>query len=101
MIRIGSITAAANLYHVKAELSLDVSGGIVLVSNVIAIFVAQVGIEQRDRLVHRNRMAGAVSRIMRERPERKRVFVYITGVPDQRIDEVSASDVVGQVAEIS
>src|SRR5262249_5671109 len=64
MIGIGSITAAANLYHVKAKLSLDMNSGIVLVANVIAILSAELGIEHRDRLVDRNSMAGAVSRIM-------------------------------------
>src|SRR5215470_4757044 len=101
MIGIGSITAAANLYHVKAKLSLDMSSGIVLVCNVIAILSPELGIEQRDRLVDRDSVAGAVSRIMRKRPQRKRVLIYITGVPDQGIDEVAASDVMGEVAEIS
>src|SRR5262245_63326279 len=101
MVRIGCITAAANFYHVKAKLSLDMSGGIVLVGNVITILPAELGIEQRDRFVDRNSMAGAISRIMRKRSQRKRVLIHITGVSDQRFDEVAGSDVVGQVAEIS
>jgi hypothetical protein len=61
------------------------------------MFHAQLGIDDRHRAVHRDRMSAVVGRMMRERAKRERIFVDGTRFPQQRFDEITRTDVVDEI----
>src|SRR4029077_11653366 len=64
----------------------------------VAELRSQLGILYGDGLVDR-RMAGDIRGVVRQRPQREREFVRILALREQLSHEVSAADVMHQIAE--
>ena len=93
------IAILCDLQGVESELRLQMRRGVLGIANGVAIFRAQLRIMERDRLVDR-RVAIDVRDIVRERAQRKGIFVGILAFSHQLQNKVPGADVMGQVAEV-
>ena len=85
--------------NIEAELGLQVGDGIFGVGDDVAVFAAQVRIENRDGAIHGDGVAVVVGGVVSERAEREGVFVEILGVAEKRADKIGGTNVVDDVAE--
>ena len=99
MILLRGITILRDLHHVEPKLDLQVRGLVLGIPRRFAIFRSQLRIFDSDCLVDRG-VAGNVSRIVRERSQREGVLVDIPAFEQEFVDEVTAADVVRQIAEL-
>ncbi len=84
---------------VESEFRFYVRQLVFLVRNRVAVFLFQLGVQQRDGAIRAHRMAFIVGGIVSERPEGKGVAVEVFGIADKRQDEITAAHVVGQITE--
>src|SRR5258708_3150526 len=99
MVAFGRVSLFRYLYRVEAKLSLQVRGLVLRVPNGVAKLRPQLGILNRNRVVH-SRMAANIRGIVRQGAESKGVLVLVLALFEHRQHEVAASDVVNQVAEL-
>src|ERR1700730_3614281 len=98
VILLRRITILRHLHHVESELRLQMRGVILRVSDGIAVLRAQLGILDGNGLVD-GRMAGDIRSIVRERAQGKGVLVCVMALQEQLPNEVTAANVVHQVAK--
>ena len=87
------------LHCVESKLRLQMRRRVLGIANGVAIFRSQLRIMERDRLVD-SRVAVNVRHIVRERAQRKGIFVGILAFSQQLQDKISGANVMGQVAEV-
>jgi hypothetical protein len=71
------ILAARDLHDIKSKLGLQVRRWVLDIRHQVAKSLAQLGILNWNRPVHRERMASVVGCIVREGPQRKRVLRHV------------------------
>src|ERR1051326_1892751 len=99
MVGLRSIVAACDLDHIERELYADMSTGLLVISDHITVFAPQLGVFNRNRRVHGDRMPLTVSRVMSHGAKSKRVFIAVFRFLEKVENEIAASNVVHQVAE--
>ena len=70
-----------------------------LIGNVIAEFPPEFGISQGNRAVDRDRMSNTIGKEMRHCPESKGILIFILGITQHSLDEVTAARVVKKIGE--
>ena len=88
-----------DLQHVETKFGLQVRGGRVRIRNRVAVLSRELGIDDRDCEIGRQRMADRVRLVVRQDPERECVFLRGAGLGNQAADEVAAANVVQQIGE--
>jgi len=86
------------LHHVEAELRFEVSSAVLGVLDGVSVFGAELGILEGNGLIY-GWMAGDVGGIVREGAQGEGVLVGILTLQEQLTDEITAANVVNQVAE--
>ena len=99
MVAIGGVAILGDLHHIETEFGANVSFGIVLVRNLVAVFCAQIGKQKANGLVHRG-MSHIVGRVVGESAESEGVFVQVAGFMNEVDDEITAAHVMRQIAEV-
>src|SRR5439155_8522304 len=97
--RLRCVLPASQLDHVKAEFGLEMSSGIVLISDFVAVFLTELGVNHRYGSIHSQRMAGVVGGVVRQSSQCESVLVHILRFPDHRNHMIAAADVMDQVAK--
>jgi hypothetical protein len=64
------------------------------IRNRVAVFLLQLGIQERHRAIRTGWVTVTVRGVMSERPKRKRVAVKVLGVAEKSQDKVSAPQIV-------
>src|SRR5208283_4842890 len=82
MVAVGGITILRDLGHVEAKLNSNVVFGIVLVGDLFAEFLAELGKLDAHRLIDRG-MSAVVRRVMSQRAEGESIFVEVGGFLEQ------------------
>src|SRR6202158_2569680 len=98
VILLRRITILRHLHHIESELRLQMRGAILRVPHGITVLRPQLGILDGNSLVD-GRMAGDIRSIVRERTQGEGVLVRILALQYQLSNEVTAADVVHQIAE--
>ena len=99
VIAVGGVAIFGHLHHVETEFGANVSFGIVLVRNLVAVFCAQIGKQKANGLVHRG-MSHIVGRVVSESAESEGVFIQVTGFVNEVDDEIPAAHIVREIAEV-
>src|SRR5580700_3991695 len=99
MITIRSVTSVCYFQHVESEFGLYVRQPILFVRDRVAIFLFQLGIQERNRAIRGDRVTVIVRSVVSESPKGKRVAVNIFAIAEKSQDKVSASHIVRQVTE--
>ena len=81
VIAVRGVALPRNLENVEAEFRLDMGEPGVFVSNAVAIFLAQPGIEERHSTIDANAMAVVVRRIVRQRTEGEGILSDVLRIP--------------------
>src|SRR6185295_11159035 len=76
-VTVGGVPAARYLENIESKFRLNVSGGVVLIADVVAVTFPQLLVEEGNRPVDPHRMAVVVGGIMGQRTEGESVFVDI------------------------
>src|SRR5580658_4922519 len=98
MVLLRRVTILRDLDHVEAELGFQVRRFILRILDRLAKLGPQLRILDRYRLVDCG-MSGDVRGIVGQRAQRKGIFVYILTLEQQFANEVSAANVMHQIAE--
>src|ERR1700691_5226667 len=99
MIIVRRVTALRYFQYVESEFRLYVGQLILFIGDRVAVFLFQLGIEDRNGAICADGVAFCVSGVMRESSERERVAIQVLRVTDEGEDEIPAAHVVRQVAE--
>ena len=99
VIAVGSVSFSCDFENVKAKFGFHMGQGVVLESNAVAKFLSEPGIQNRNGTVGAEAVTVVVRGVMRERADGESVFVDVLGVPQQRLDEIAAADVMRKIAE--
>jgi len=98
VILLGRVAILRDLHYVESEFCLQMCGVVLRIPDEIAVFRPQFGVLDGNGLVD-GRMADDVRSVVRKRAQGKRVFVCILTLQQQFPDEVSAANVVHEIAE--
>ena len=85
--------------HIKAEFSFDVRQRVFLIRHYIPIFLFQLGIQKRHRVVRSNAMAIRICGVMRHRAQRESVIVQVLGVVHHCENKIGAAYVMREVTK--
>jgi len=99
MISLGRITLLGYLRDVKSEFRADVRLRIVFVGHAFAVSSLELWIIDSDGPVY-VRMPLGVRGVVRKGSQRKRVFIRVLRILEQVDNEVSAADVMHEIAKM-
>src|SRR4029077_10076217 len=99
MVTIWGVTSMRYFQDVESKFRLYVRQPVLFIRNRVAVFLLQLGIQERDRAIRTHGMTVIVGGIVGECAKRKRVTVKVLGIPEKSQDEVPAPHIVRQVAE--
>src|ERR1700737_4845260 len=99
MVTIRSVTSMRYFQHVESKFCLYVRKPIFFIRNRVAVFLFQLGIQERNRAIRADGVTVIVRGVMSECAKRKRITVKVLGIPEKSQDKVPAPHIVRQVAE--
>ena len=99
VIAVRSVAFPRDFENVKTKFRLHVRKLVVLKQNAVAVFLPQPRIQNRNGSVGADAMTVVVRGVVRERADGESVLGYIFCVSQQRLDEITAADVMREVAE--
>src|SRR5450755_892419 len=99
MVTIRSVTSMRYFQHVESKFRLYVRQPVFFICNRVAVFLFQLGIQDRNCAIRTHGVTVTVRGVVSKRPKRKRVTVKVLGIPEQSQDKVSAPHIMRQVAE--
>src|ERR1700682_272338 len=85
--------------NVESILRLYMPQAVLFIRPRVAVFLFQLGIQERNRTIRADGVTVIVRGVVSECPKSKRVTVKVLGIPQKSQDKVSAPHIVRQVAE--
>ncbi len=99
MVCPGQVTGPGHLDDIEGELHHDVRPRAVFIGDPVAVFLTQPGVHVRNRQVDRQAMSVVVRHIVRQRAQSESVFIDVTGVVEQGLDEIARPDIMSEITE--
>src|SRR4029077_16808733 len=99
MVTIRSVTSMRYFQHVESKFRLYVRQPVFFIRNRVAVFLFQLGIQERNRAIRADGGTVTVRAVVSKCPKRNRVAVKVLGIPEKSQDKVSTPHIVRQVTE--
>src|SRR5581483_1572738 len=99
VITVRSVALSCHFQNVEAKFCLNVFEFALLVGDKVSVSFFEAGIQNGNRAVRAQPVALIVRGIVRKRTQGEGILVEIPGVPQEGNDEITAADIVRQVAE--